>query len=169
MKRFIRRGDVLVMTLHPAEVAVLRDLAAQVDELLAGGLPEHGADPVRDRLFPRAYLDPTEDEAETDFQAMVHEDLVRAKSQAVAALVASLDVGREGRDEALEVRLDPEQVAQWVGALNDLRLALGVALGVTEEMPEVAAEDPRAPGLELYGWLTYLQGELVEQLLGGDV
>ena len=156
------------MTLYAAEVEVLRDLAAQVDELLAGGLPQHGADPVRDRLFPRAYLDPTEDEAETEFQAMVHADLVRTKGEAVAALVASLDGGRERRGNVLEVRLDPEQVAQWVGALNDLRLALGVALGVAEEMPEVAPEDPRAPGLELYGWLTYLQGELVEQLLGED-
>lgn len=166
MTRFSRRGDVLVMTLHAAEVTLLRDLAAQVDALLAGGMPEYGADPVRDRLFPRAYLDPTEDAAEADFQSVVHADLVRTKSAAVAALVASLDAGRARRGDALELDLDPEQVEQWIGALNDLRLALGVALRVQEDMPEPAPDDPRAPGVEVYGWLTYLQGELVEVLLG---
>lgn len=163
---------MLVMTLFAAEVDVLRDLTAQVDELLAGGMPEHGADPVRDRLFPRAYLDPTEDEAETDFQAMVHEDLVRAKSEAIAALVASLDAGRERRGELLEVRLDPEQVAQWVGALNDLRLALGVTLGVTEDREDrddLDEEDPEYFAWAVYELLSSLQGELLAELTGEGV
>jgi hypothetical protein len=58
------------------------------------------------------------------------------------------------------------QVEAWCGALNDLRLVLGERLGVTEELYEqgIDRNDPRAPELALYGWLTWLQGEVVEVL-----
>jgi len=163
-----RRGDRLVLTFHAAEVEVLRDLAGQLESLLEGGVPERGGDPARDRLFPRAYLDPTEDDAETDWQSVVHGDLVRAKSDAVAALVDSLDTGKTERGDQLEVSLGPDDVAQWVGALNDVRLALGVVLEVTEDEPRVSPDDPRAAGYELYAWLTWLQGMMIETLAGGD-
>jgi Domain of unknown function (DUF2017) len=151
--------------MYPTEVEVLRDLAGQLESMLEGGVPERGGDPTRDRLFPRAYLDPTEDAAETEWQGAVHEDLVRQKSAAVGALVDSLDTGTAKRKETLEIRLAPAAVEQWVSALNDVRLALGVVLEVTEDEIRVAPDDPRAAGLELYGWLTWLQGSLVEALL----
>jgi hypothetical protein len=160
-----RSGGLLVLTLHPTEVAVLRDLAGQLESMFEGGVPERGGDPTRDRLFPRAYLDPTEDAAETEWQGAVHEDLVRQKSDAVGALLDSLDTGTEKRKENLEIRLAPDAVEKWVSALNDVRLALGVVLEVTEDELRVDADDPRAPGLELYGWLTWLQGSLIEELL----
>jgi hypothetical protein len=167
--------------LYPAEVEVLRDLTNQLESLFEGGVPERrgaqggGGDATRDRLFPRAYLDPTEDEAETEWQAAVHEDLVRQKSAAVGALVDSLDTGKSNRKGVLELTLEPEAVEQWVSALNDVRLALGVVLEVLEDEAVLDPDDPRAPGLELYGWLTWLQGSLIEELLanvqapeGGD-
>ena len=159
----------LVLTLYPVEVEVLRDLAGQLDSLYEGGVPSRGGenDPTRDRLFPRAYLDPTEDEAEGEWQSVVHADLVKTKSDAVAALLDSLDTAKAKRGETLEVTLKPEDVEQWVGALNDVRLALGVVLEVTEEDAMVRPDDPRAPGLELYSWLTWLQGSLIETLMPG--
>ena len=164
--RKTKRG--LVVTLHPAEIEVLRDLAGQLESLMAGGVPERGGDPTRDRLFPRAYLDPTEDDAERDWQSVVHGDLVRAKSDAVAALMESLDDGRTKRNETVEVTLAPEVVEKWVAALNDVRLALGVVLEVTEDEQPIAPDDPRAHGYDLYHWLTWLQGSLVEVLLEGE-
>ncbi len=164
--RKTKRG--LMVTLYPAEVEVLRDLAGQLESLFAGGVPERGGDPTRDRLFPRAYLDPTEDEAEQEWQSVVHEDLVRAKSDAVAGLMGSLDEGKEKRNESVEVSLAPEVVEQWVAALNDVRLALGVVLEVTEDEVQVTPDDPRAHGYDLYHWLTWLQGSLVEVLLEGE-
>lgn len=166
MAQLIRRSKGrLVLTLFPLDVEVLRDLAGQLESLFEGGVPERGGDPLRDRLFPRAYLDPTEDSAETEWQSAVHDDLVRQKSDAVAALVDSLDTGKTNRDGALELTLAPELVEQWAGALNDVRLALGVALEMTEEEIRVEPGDPRLPGLQLYDWLTWLQGSLVEELL----
>ena len=58
-------------------------------------------------------------------------------------------------------RLGADDAAAWLTGLNDLRLVLGTRLGVTEE---TYADEPRHPGLAVYGWLTWLQGELVEAL-----
>jgi hypothetical protein len=160
-----RRGGGVSVRFEAIEVEALFDLASQVDSLFAGGVPEHGTDPVRDRLFPRAYVDPTEDTAEGDFQSVVHEDLVRAKSDAVAALLADLDGSTDRRDRLL-LELDPPAIEQWVGALNDLRLTLGVVLGVTEdEDDDLPDDDPRAAGMATYHWLTWVQGSLVEVLM----
>lgn len=168
MTKLSRDGDAVVVRLEPDEIAVLRDLAGQVSTVLQGGVPEHGTDPVRDRLFPRAYLDPTEDRSETEFQSLVHEDLVAAKSGAVTSFLADLDAktDRKGR---VSVTLDPEGLEQWVGALNDVRLAIGVAIGVTEDDDgeDLDPDDPRAMGFAAYHWLTWLQGSLVEVILAG--
>ena len=166
MTGFKPSGAGVMVTFEPDEVTVLRDLARQIRQVLDGGVPDHGSDAVRDRLFPRAYVDPTEDRAERDFQSVVHEDLVRVKSEAVTALVSGLDDGRDRRGR-IEVVLAPPAIEQWVGALNDVRLALGVTLGVTEDRDEVDDGDRQAPAFDLYDWLTYLQGALVDVLMGG--
>lgn len=157
-------GGVRV-TFAPEEVEVLRSLARSLTEVLGGGVPDHGGDAVRDRLFPRAYVDPTEDRAERDFQSVVHEDLVRAKSDAAQTLIDGLDNGR-ARRSGTEVVLAGVELEQWTGALNDMRLALGVAIGVTEDMDE-PSDDASSAGFELYDWLTYLQGALVEVVMDG--
>jgi Domain of unknown function (DUF2017). len=164
--RFKPSSVGVTVTFEPDEVTVLRDLSRQITQVLDGGVPDHGSDAVRDRLFPRAYVDPTEDRAERDFQSVVHQDLVRAKSEAVSALINGLDDGRDRRGR-IEVVLRPPAIEQWVGALNDVRLALGVTLGVTEDRDEVDADDPQAPAFGLYDWLTYVQGTLVDVLMGG--
>ncbi len=170
MTKFRVAGSSVVVTFEAGEVTVLRDLSRQVTQILDGGVPDHGSNAVRDRLFPRAYVDPTEDRAERDFQSVVHEDLVRAKSQAVESLVQGLDTGRDRRGR-LEVALAPAEVEQWVRALNDVRLALGVTLGITEDRDDVAVDDDPEAGLNadafaLYDWLTYVQGTLVDVLMG---
>ena len=164
MTRFKPSREGLVVTFERDEVAVLRDLSGQLRETLGGGVPDHGTDAVRDRLFPRAYVDPTEDRAEREFQSVVHEDLVRAKSDALATLTRGLDGGRDRRGRT-EVMLASPALEQWIGAFNDVRLALGVTLGVTEEMEDVADDDPRAMAFSLYHWLTYVQGTLVEFMI----
>ena len=47
--------------------------------------------------------------------------------------------------------------------LNDLRLALGTRLGVTEDEPtDIDPADPRAQSWAVYYWLTALQDALVQ-------
>ena len=45
--------------------------------------------------------------------------------------------------------LDDEQVAHWIGVLNDARLAVGTALEVTAEW-DFDALDPDVPNYELH-------------------
>jgi len=164
-RRFDRAKDGrLVVRLHEEEVEMLRQLAGQLT-----GVFEHpeADDAVRERLFPRAYLDPTEEDAETEWQRFVHPDLVSQRLEALDLLVKTLpaEAIRGGRVEA---RLDEEQEAAWLGVLNDARLALGTRLGVTEDQDfdDIHADDPRFDAWSVYAWLTSLQGELVRVLLG---
>jgi hypothetical protein len=164
-----RRGEV-VARLRPEELALLRGLPSElrplVDKPAAAEPVESIDDAVRRRLFPLAYLDPTEEDAENDWQRMVHPELVRSKLEALSLLAATLERASETRGRA-EIVLSPQETEAWLGALNDARLALGVALNVTEELDvdAMTRDDASAAGFEMYSWLTGLQGELVDALL----
>jgi hypothetical protein len=74
----------------------------------------------------------------------------------VLATLAPL-LGRGGR-----LALDRDQVDDWLGTLNDLRLVLGTRLEVTEDTElEVPDDDPHAQALLVYGWLGWLQESLL--------
>ncbi|MGZ8752417.1 MAG: DUF2017 family protein [Acidimicrobiia bacterium] len=159
-----RKGVVLELT--PDEVALLQALPAQLAPVLEGGpTASEGTDPVRDRLFPRAYLDPTEEKAEQNWQDMVHADLVKEKAAALTVLAESLEnVADSGRDAKLS--LDRDEVEAWLSALNDARLALGVTLEITEEHDPSRLDpgDPAAQPFFIYDWLTMLQGTILEAM-----
>jgi hypothetical protein len=74
-------------------------------------------------------------------------------------------VNRRGE---IVLSLGPDAVSALLALLNDARLTLGTRLDVTEETDFEALDpdDPRTPGLAAYAWLTYLEGDLVEALLG---
>ena len=50
--------------------------------------------------------------------------------------------------------------------MNDLRLVLGERLGVAQDLYEngMDLDDPHAVELSIYGWLTWLQGTVVDAL-----
>ena len=63
------------------------------------------------------------------------------------------------------VELTEEEAAAWLGVLNDLRLALGVRLDITEDFDgDVDAADPRAPALRLLSYLGWLEEQLLDAL-----
>jgi hypothetical protein len=165
-RRFRRnRQGRLVVRLTTEEVALLRRLPVDLKTLVAGGDPE---DPVLQRLFPHAYLDPTEEDAETDWQRLVHDDLVAERLAALSLLETALARATPGRGSWVEAELTAEEESAWLGVLNDARLALGTRLGVTEEMDlrHLDADDPEVAAFALYDWLTVLQGQLIEALTG---
>ncbi len=111
-------------------------------------------DPGAARLFPPAHRD--DPVAAAEFEELVRDSLESERLAALATVRRTLDAER----------LDEEEAAAWCGVLNDARLVLAEQLGVTEELYErgISARDPRAAELAYYGWLTWLQGELVEAL-----
>ena len=69
------------------------------------------------------------------------------------------------------LKLSAEESRSWLGALNDLRLAIGARLDVTDEedtdlLYRLPDSDPRKPMVMAYLWLGGLQETLVETLLG---
>jgi len=158
-----RRDGRLVVTLPAQAVDVLRQITSDLGDLIAAREPG----PITDRLFQRAYLDPTEETAEQDWERLVHDDLGRSRAEALETLLADLDRAEASKGERVQITLDLDGEMRWLTALNDARLALGTLLGVTEEEPlEYPDDDPRAAGANLYAFLTALQGELVDVLLG---
>jgi hypothetical protein len=158
------RGGQVTLRFEPIEVETLTAVVADLRAVVEAGAD----DPVSRRLFPRAYLDPTEEESEVEWQALVQPDLLRVRLDALSAVTEGLKAAIPGRRGNLEIVLDTESEAQWLGVLNDARLALGTALDVTEEteLRDFAADDPARDQFLLYSALTSLQGELIEALLG---
>lgn len=148
----LRSGDLRV-NLSSKERDVLRTLPDQLEEVLDLA-PD---DPSLRRLSPPAYADQPDHEAE--YQRFMGDDL-RERQR------AALDVLRRTVDAR---RLSEEQAQGWLRALNSLRLVLGTQLDISEELDgsEVDPTDPRAPGLALYGYLSWLLDQLVDALAEG--
>jgi Domain of unknown function (DUF2017) len=164
-KRFKRRGEGVVVSLPAGEIEILRSIPEQLGEVLAA--PPGTDDPVFRRLFPTAYLDPTQEVAEREWQDLVHPELLRQRLAALELVTQTLDRGIEKRG-SIEVVLTADEVEAWLGVINDARLALGTRLGVTEDLDEreLDPSEPDAGAHALYAWLTWMEGELVETLLG---
>jgi hypothetical protein len=146
-----RSGDFEVR-LDDGSREVLRSVAGQLRELLDAG-PD---DPSLRRLFPVAYADDPDREA--DYRRLVGDELAQHRRAALETFAAT----------AGATRLTEEEVVAWMGAVNDLRLVLGTRLDVSEDMdPLPDPTDPDAPLLALYGFLGYLLESIVDALAAG--
>ena len=153
-----RRGQLIRLRLDPVEIRLLGRLFDDLSELVGEGA-ESGSDPVQRRLFPAAY--PDDLEAETEFRSLTELALRTERSQRVRACAADLAVGQG------EVELTDESGERWIQVLNDVRLALGTQLDVSEEDgPEIDPDDPMAQERAIYYWLTAVQDSLVVALMG---
>lgn len=152
-----RRGEVIRLRLDPVEARLLTTL---FDDLIALVASEADAeDPVQQRLFPAGYSDDVD--ADEEFRSLTESALRTERSDRAKQCVA--DLAADGRD--LELSSDGGQ--RWIQVLNDVRLALGTRLGVTEEDgPEIDPDDPKAPERAVYYWLTAVQDSLVGALMG---
>jgi len=160
-----RRGEGIVVTLDANEIELLRTIPDEIRGALEK--PASKDDPVYNRLFPSAYLDPTEEGAEQEWQELVHPELLQSRLAALELVTSTLDRAVTKRGRA-EVELAPDEVEAWLGVVNDARLTLGTRLGVTEDAESEAIDpsDPTAAAHAVYGWLTWFENDLVETLLG---
>ena len=131
------------------ERALLTGLAGELLVLLDG---EPG-DPALRRLSPPAYDDEQDEDA---YRELMGGELLAGRREALELIART--AGQE--------RLSPEEADAWLRALNDLRLVLGTRLDVKEDafLEELRPEDPRAPALAVYGYLSWLQEQLVAAL-----
>ena len=163
----------LVASFEEQEATVLRGLVAEIRQMLSGRTDDNPADELTaltgirtgpstrppDRVLARLLPDFTSEDADlaAGLRSLHEPALIEAKDTA-AVLVQDTLPETGGR-----IELTPEQGDVWLTALNDVRLALGTALDVSEDMPEeLPADDPRAAHLGVYHWLTFVQDSLVQ-------
>jgi Domain of unknown function (DUF2017) len=164
----------ITLELVEEEAAILRSLVDQLLELMSRlpdgdpGLAELGIsentkvpeDPVLARLFPDGYQqDPA---AAGEFRRYTEASLRDGKRAAAETMLKSLS-GDFGTKRT--ITLAEAEARAWLRALNDLRLALGTRLELTEDSYERLAgldwDDPRYAMFAIYDWLTVLQDTLV--------
>src|SRR4051812_17774864 len=191
-------GGGAAVALDDVEISIIRSLAVQLldligpgpaedapddplAELFAEGPSEPPADPVLRRLFPDAYSDPegpparAEDAEEqreysAEFRRYTENDLRAGKRENALAVVRSLDALTPAADGGAVLKLSGEESRQWLSCLNDLRLAIGSRLEITDEddtdlLYRLPDEDPRKPMVMAYLWLGGLQETLVSTLM----
>ncbi|PAZ10876.1 hypothetical protein CLM62_38980 [Streptomyces sp. SA15] len=190
-------GGGAAVALDDVEISIIRSLAVQLLELIGPGPAEEAgddplaelfsegpseppADPVLKRLFPDAYSDPEGTpqarEAEeqraysAEFRRYTENDLRAGKRDNALAVIRSLDALASAGEGGAVLKLSPEESQQWLGALNDLRLAIGSRLEISDDedtdlLYRLPDEDPRKPMVMAYLWLGGLQETLVATLL----
>jgi uncharacterized protein DUF2017 len=141
------------LRLSREERTLLVGLAAELRSLLEG---ETG-DPSLRRLFPPAYDDEQDEDA---YRALMGAELLDGRREALELLARSAE----------QERLSAGEADAWLRALNDLRLVLGTRLDVQEDtlLDELRPDDERATGLAIYGYLSWLQEQLVAALAPPD-
>lgn len=155
MKPFRAKGGRYVARFIAAETGVTGLLLDQLEQLLQDD--SSGGDPVVARLFPDGHR--SDPELADDYRGMTESSLRSGKADDLAVVRATLPA------DGGEVRLDEDEAGAWLRTLNDLRLALGTRLDISEdsEFPE-DADGEEGHQMAVYYWLTAVQGSLVDAL-----
>jgi hypothetical protein len=176
---FFRHGDnAYLANFTEAEREVLVNLTEQIIELLAERVDHHNDDPLAAmvgitahdtppddevllRLLPNAYADQVD---ASEFRRYTESTLRQKKQAHAMAMRMHLMAAVDG-----VVELDHDSANAWLGAMNDVRLALGVRLKVEEnrhqELELLAPDDPMRGVYAVYSWLGWLQESLIDSLM----
>lgn len=146
-----KRGS-FVVNLDEDERHFIRRLVGEVRELLTSSEPD---DPKLARLFPPAYGDDQDAEAETEYQRLMRDELVASRLDSIARIDELL------ADDARQ-SMTADQLNAFVVSLNSVRLILGTILGITDEDDD--DPDP-APEMAMYNFLSWLLDSAVTALM----
>ncbi len=152
----VKEGGVLRFAFEPGEAAFLAGLPERIEQALEN--------PADLRFYPRH----TEgDRGETDLCVLLHPELKAARLERAAALRRELEGA--ARTRRAELELDDEAAHRWLLALNDLRLVFAGELRIdADDWPARLTKEQRAaPAVQIYLYLTGLQGTLLEALQAG--
>jgi hypothetical protein len=176
---FHRHGDnAFVAEFSESEREVLINLVEQIIELLGERTDNHVDDPLAAmvgitthdsppedevllRLLPNAYADQVD---AAEFRRYT-ESTLRGKKYAHSM---SMRITLKSSVDGI-VEVDHDGANDWLGAMNDIRLALGVRLKVEqtshEDLELLAPDDPMRGVYAVYSWLGWLQESLIVALM----
>jgi hypothetical protein len=153
----------LRITTSTTEHATLRALPRQLEPIVTGEADGAAADALRARLYPAAYEDPR---LEEEYRGLVGEELVEGRVDALRTFARTLEGGRTSGG-TWSVDVEPEEAQAWLGVVNDARLLLAGAIGITSEEQWEAGPDASDPASVLLWYLGWLEEQLVGALMGG--
>ncbi|HUW88765.1 MAG TPA: DUF2017 domain-containing protein [Candidatus Paceibacterota bacterium] len=170
-------GDTFIVAFSPSEREVLLNLSGQLIEILAERVDVVDEDPLAEmvgitghdsppddavllRLLPNAYADPVES---AEFRRYT-ESTLRSKKREHAMNMRTLLL-----EDDSNISLNGQGAQAWLGAINDIRLALGVRLNVEDNSYQrfelLSPEDPMQAVFAVYSWLGWLQESLINSLM----
>ena len=153
------KGDGFVVDVADDEAALIQRLAGELRALLSEEASDDQAKALLLRLFPTAY--PDDDELEAEYQRLMREELVASK-------LAALDTV-EGALEDRPARLDEAGLIAFMQSINSIRLVLGTMLDVSDDPSgnEVTPGLEQSPEFALYSYLSWLLEHCVRALQTG--
>ena len=186
---FQRVGDRVSTQLEPVEQMLITALIDELSEILrrpdepdraeidplarelgleglTGHAPDPPDNPIAARLLPDGYRDDLE--AALEFRRYTDDSLRATKLADAEVMRAGLESAADDPEGRIEIEL--AEADHWVRAINGLRLALGVGLGIADD-PSGSADrwlgNERMEGRAmLYDFLTWWQDGLVLSLMG---
>ena len=111
-----------------------------------------GRDPSTRRLFPNAYVDNPQQEAE--YQRLVGDDLAQSQLDALDVVERSIDGGV----------ISAIELEQWMRSVNAVRLVIGTQLDIGEDDDRPARSDPTYARYGVYDFLTQLLAWIIDAL-----
>ncbi len=156
------------------EVSLLTSLIEQVILLLTPQSSKENNDPLAKmvgidstaktpddevllRLLPDAYQ--SDKQASAEFRRFTERSLRELKVKRANFVLENLPEPEQ------IISIKPKDFETWLTVLNDLRLALGVRAGITENNEEEISEDLETDhARDIYSWLTWLQSNLLEEM-----
>jgi len=176
---FHRHGDnAFVAEFSESEREVLINLVEQIIELLGERTDNHVDDPLAAMVGITTHDSPPEDEVLLRLLPNAYADQVDA-AEFRRYTESTLRAKKYGQSMSMRITLksaidgiievDHDGANDWLGAMNDIRLALGVRLKVEqtshEELELLAPDDPMRGVYAVYSWLGWLQESLIVALM----
>lgn len=156
------RGGGVRLSLTRREHAALAALPDQLRPLVTGEAGGDVAAAVRARLFPRAHA---EDDLDREYRQLTADDLVAGRLDQLEIFARTLEGTGTARGK-VHLELDADEAAAWLAVVNDTRLVLAAAIGITTEREWEDDPDPDDPASVLLWYLGWLEEGLVEALMG---
>jgi Domain of unknown function (DUF2017) len=144
------------LNLGDEEQALIARMLSELRALLtsADDDPDAPVAPMLQRLFPPAFLDDEEKEAE--YQRLMREELVTSR-------VVQIDAVTEMLGPDAPKHLDEGNVIGLMQSINAVRVVLGTLLDIGED-DEIDPGDEATPEHQLYGFLSWLLDWTVKSL-----
>ena len=142
-RMFAIQDDAITVRLDESVRSLLERVANELREVLLVNDPA-----ATRRLYPTAY--PDDDELETEYQDLVHDQLLMQRLDALDSFEATIN------NEQINV----DTADAWMSTINQIRLVLGTRLDVSEDESDFDEDDPDAYSKVIYQVLSHILEEL---------